>query len=203
MGNAASLLATRPAAGATETASHALRGDRFGRIVRMLEFGADPSSPYHRPEFDPHRGTVLSCASGGRSALGAVTLAQLGYTDVRPPQRRDQGLARFGLRGIGVLDVLAERRAAHAGRSATRQRWRSRSKRLAPLAPADAPAAPERPTTTCVPSWTSTSTCSALINPAGTPKGCASGCSAGTRSWVCPAFQHGAGASRRRDRPPP
>ena len=48
----------------------------------MLEFYADPQSPYHRPEFDPSRRTVLFCASGGRSALGAVTLAQLGYTDV-------------------------------------------------------------------------------------------------------------------------
>lgn len=60
--------------GMIEDAVHAPRG--------MLEFWADPSSPYHRPEFDPHRRTVLYCASGGRSALGAVTLAQLGYTDV-------------------------------------------------------------------------------------------------------------------------
>lgn len=60
--------------GMIEDAVHAPRG--------MLEFWADPSSPYHRPEFDPDRRTVLYCASGGRSALGAVTLAQLGYTDV-------------------------------------------------------------------------------------------------------------------------
>lgn len=60
--------------GMIEDAVHAPRG--------MLEFWADPSSPYHRPEFDPRRRTVLYCASGGRSALGAVTLGQLGYTDV-------------------------------------------------------------------------------------------------------------------------
>ena len=48
----------------------------------MLEFYADPQSPYHRPEFDPGRRTILFCASGGRSALGAVTLAGLGYADV-------------------------------------------------------------------------------------------------------------------------
>ncbi len=48
----------------------------------MLEFYADPSSPYHRTEFDPSRRTILFCASGGRSALGAVTLSQLGYADV-------------------------------------------------------------------------------------------------------------------------
>ena len=55
-------------------AVHAPRG--------MLEFYADPSSPYHRPELEPTRRTVLYCASGGRSALAAVALAQLGYVDV-------------------------------------------------------------------------------------------------------------------------
>lgn len=48
----------------------------------MLEFWADPSSPYHREEFDPARRTILYCASGGRSALAAVALDELGYRDV-------------------------------------------------------------------------------------------------------------------------
>lgn len=48
----------------------------------MLEFWADPSSPYHREEFDPGRCTILYCASGGRSALAVRTLQLLGYTDV-------------------------------------------------------------------------------------------------------------------------
>jgi rhodanese-related sulfurtransferase len=48
----------------------------------MLEFWADPASPYHRPEFDPSRRVILHCAAGGRSALAADTLQQLGYTDV-------------------------------------------------------------------------------------------------------------------------
>lgn len=48
----------------------------------MLEFLADPSSPYHRPEFDPSRRIILHCASGGRSALAANTLKQMGYTNV-------------------------------------------------------------------------------------------------------------------------
>lgn len=48
----------------------------------MLEFWADPSSPYHRQEFDPQRRTILFCASGGRSALAAQTLKQMGYTNV-------------------------------------------------------------------------------------------------------------------------
>ena len=60
--------------GMIEGAVHAPRG--------MLEFYADPTSPYHREEFDPTRRTVLYCASGGRSALGAVALEDLGYTDV-------------------------------------------------------------------------------------------------------------------------
>jgi rhodanese-related sulfurtransferase len=55
-------------------AVHAARG--------MLEFYADPASPYHRPEFDRARRTILYCASGGRSALAAQTLRVLGYTDV-------------------------------------------------------------------------------------------------------------------------
>lgn len=48
----------------------------------MLEFWADPESPYHREEFDPARRTILYCASGGRSALATATLQRLGYTDV-------------------------------------------------------------------------------------------------------------------------
>lgn len=62
------------ATGRIPGAIHAPRG--------MLEFFADPASPYHKPEFDPARPTVLYCASGGRSALSAATLKQLGYTDV-------------------------------------------------------------------------------------------------------------------------
>lgn len=48
----------------------------------MLEFYADPSQPYHKEEFDPERRTILHCASGGRSALGAARLKEMGYTDV-------------------------------------------------------------------------------------------------------------------------
>jgi rhodanese-related sulfurtransferase len=48
----------------------------------MLEFYADPTSPYHRAEFEPGRRIILHCASGGRSALATTTLAALGYTRV-------------------------------------------------------------------------------------------------------------------------
>jgi rhodanese-related sulfurtransferase len=48
----------------------------------MLEFFADPSSPYHRPEFNRGRRVILHCAGGGRSALGADVLRQMGYANV-------------------------------------------------------------------------------------------------------------------------
>ena len=48
----------------------------------MLEVWADPSSPYHREEFDPVRRLILYCASGGRSALAADTLQRMGYENV-------------------------------------------------------------------------------------------------------------------------
>ena len=48
----------------------------------MLEFYADPANAYYRAEFDPARRTILYCASGGRSALAAQTLRELGYTGV-------------------------------------------------------------------------------------------------------------------------
>ena len=60
--------------GAIPGAVHAPRG--------MLEFYADPSSPYHRPDFDPNRRTILHCASGGRSALAADMLREMGYANV-------------------------------------------------------------------------------------------------------------------------
>ncbi len=48
----------------------------------MLEFYADTELPYHRPEFDRSKRIILHCASGGRSALAASTLKQMGYQDV-------------------------------------------------------------------------------------------------------------------------
>jgi rhodanese-related sulfurtransferase len=48
----------------------------------MLEFYADPTSSYHKPEFDPGRRVILHCSAGSRSALAADTLAQLGYDNV-------------------------------------------------------------------------------------------------------------------------
>lgn len=48
----------------------------------MLEFWADPESPYHRSDLSPAAPTVVYCASGGRSALATAALQDLGYSDV-------------------------------------------------------------------------------------------------------------------------
>ncbi len=48
----------------------------------MLEFRADPASPYYDDRLDPSARVVLHCASGGRSALAASTLKSMGYEDV-------------------------------------------------------------------------------------------------------------------------
>jgi rhodanese-related sulfurtransferase len=61
--------------GKVKGAKHVSRG--------MLEFRADPASPYHDPDFDPARTVILYCASGGRSALAGMALQDLGYRDVR------------------------------------------------------------------------------------------------------------------------
>ncbi len=55
-------------------AVHAPRG--------MLEFYADPATPYYKPEFDKSKRIILHCASGGRSALATATLKQMGYENI-------------------------------------------------------------------------------------------------------------------------
>jgi rhodanese-related sulfurtransferase len=48
----------------------------------MLEFRADPDSPYHDKNFAKDKTLILYCASGGRSALSAKTLKDMGYEHV-------------------------------------------------------------------------------------------------------------------------
>ena len=60
--------------GKVEGAIHVSRG--------MLEFRADPDSPYHDKKFDRSRSIVVYCASGGRSALSGKTLKDLGFEKV-------------------------------------------------------------------------------------------------------------------------
>jgi rhodanese-related sulfurtransferase len=48
----------------------------------MLEFRADPESPYHDKNFSKDKSVILYCASGGRSALAAKMLKDMGYDHV-------------------------------------------------------------------------------------------------------------------------
>lgn len=67
----------------------------------MLEFYADPSLPYHKPEFNKDNRIILQCASGGRSALAAVTLKQMGYNNVA---HLDGGLKAWKEAGFPVSE---------------------------------------------------------------------------------------------------
>ena len=48
----------------------------------MLEFWADPESPYHKDYFSSGKKLVLHCASGWRSALAAKALQDMGLENV-------------------------------------------------------------------------------------------------------------------------
>ena len=62
------------ASGKVAGAVHVSRG--------MLEFRADPKSPYHDKNFAKDKSVVVYCASGGRSALAGKMLKDLGYEKV-------------------------------------------------------------------------------------------------------------------------
>jgi rhodanese-related sulfurtransferase len=62
------------ASGKVAGAVHVSRG--------MLEFRADPESPYHDKNFAKDKSVVVYCASGGRSALAGKMLKDLGYEQV-------------------------------------------------------------------------------------------------------------------------
>lgn len=86
--------AERSEHGVIPGAVHAPRG--------MLEFWADPTSAYHRPEFDPNRRIVFHCAGGGRSALAADALQQMGYANVA---HLDGGFSAWKAAGQPVEDA--------------------------------------------------------------------------------------------------
>lgn len=48
----------------------------------MLEFRADPESPYYDKNFTKDKTIILYCASGGRAALSGKVLKDMGYTQV-------------------------------------------------------------------------------------------------------------------------
>lgn len=66
--------AERQRDGAIPDSVHVSRG--------LLEFKADPESPLYDPALRPDRRVILYCGSGGRSALAAKTLLDMGYSDV-------------------------------------------------------------------------------------------------------------------------
>ena len=61
--------------GTIENSYHISRG--------LLEFSLNPQSPYVQKEnLDLNKEIVLFCAAGGRSALAAKTLKEMGYEKV-------------------------------------------------------------------------------------------------------------------------
>jgi rhodanese-related sulfurtransferase len=60
--------------GAIDGAFHCPRG--------LLEFFIDASGPYHKPELTSGKTLLLFCTSGGRSALAAKTLQEMGVEKV-------------------------------------------------------------------------------------------------------------------------
>lgn len=48
----------------------------------MLEFRADPESPYYDKNFAKDKTIIVYCASGGRSALAGKALKDMGYSHV-------------------------------------------------------------------------------------------------------------------------
>lgn len=48
----------------------------------MLEFRADPATPYFEPRLDRTKAVIVYCASGGRSALAGKTLQDMGFPRV-------------------------------------------------------------------------------------------------------------------------
>jgi len=48
----------------------------------MLEFWADPASPYYRDYFAEDKRIVTFCAGGGRSVYATLALKEMGYSNV-------------------------------------------------------------------------------------------------------------------------
>ena len=48
----------------------------------MLEFRADPDTPYYDKNFAKDKAVIVYCASGGRAALSGQALKELGYDEV-------------------------------------------------------------------------------------------------------------------------
>lgn len=73
----------------------------------MLEFWADPASEYYRDFFTPDKRVVLYCAGGGRSALAAQSLKDMGFPDVA---HVEEGFTGWKKAGKPVEDVASTSR---------------------------------------------------------------------------------------------
>ena len=70
----------------------------------MLEFWVDPASEYYRDAFDPAKRYVLYCAGGGRSALAAKTMKDMGYPNVA---HLEPGFGGWEAAGYDIEDTKA------------------------------------------------------------------------------------------------
>ncbi len=75
-------------------AVHAPRG--------MLEFWVDPASEYYRAVFVPESRYIIYCAGGGRSALAAKTMKDMGYPDVA---HLEPGFGGWEAAGLEIEDI--------------------------------------------------------------------------------------------------
>ena len=73
----------------------------------MLEFWADPNSVYYRDWFQEDKRIVLFCAGGGRSALAAKALQDMGFGNVA---HLEPGFSGWQKAGEEVEDVSATSR---------------------------------------------------------------------------------------------
>jgi len=85
--------------GAVPGSKHVPRG--------MLEFWADPKSPYYRDWFQEDRRTILYCAGGVRSVLAADALIDMGFTNVA---HLELGFAGWQKAGEPIEDIASTSR---------------------------------------------------------------------------------------------
>jgi rhodanese-related sulfurtransferase len=82
--------------GTIPNAKHVPRG--------MMEFWADPSSPYFRDYFGENKRTIVFCAGGGRSVYATLALKEMGFKDVA---HLEVGFNGWKKAGQAVEDVAA------------------------------------------------------------------------------------------------
>lgn len=80
--------------GSIPDVEHAPRG--------MIEFWADPNTEYYRDVFTPENRYILYCNEGGRSALAAKRLRDMGYPRVG---HLEGGFTAWQESGRDVIDV--------------------------------------------------------------------------------------------------